>query len=106
MATSPAHSSALEWNIKILCANFINLESFYWAVQTNLLYLVVFVQEPLLNIAKIDFFRGYIRRAMFRLHTPSHYVTILHRLAGNKLLPVDTSGLRQTEVVLRRQQNL
>ena len=65
MSTSPAHSSALERNIKILCANFINLESLYWAVQRNLLYLVVFAQEPLSNIAKIDFW--FIRRAIFRL---------------------------------------
>jgi len=31
-----------------------------------------------------------------------HYGCILNRLAGNKLLPVYTSGLRQPEVVLRR----
>jgi len=34
----------------------------------------------------------------------THYGSISHRLAGNKLLPVYTSGLRQPEVVLRRQQ--
>jgi len=35
----------------------------------------------------------------FRFDFNTHYGSISHRLAGNKLLPVYTSGLRQPEVV-------
>jgi len=67
-STSPAYSSALERKFKSMYSAFFRLESLYTTQSKELSQLVVFGQERLPNMAKIDLWTGGIFGGPCTLH--------------------------------------